>query len=308
MRTVDLLTEIASRYYLQSESQVEIARGLGLDPSTVSRYLKRAREEGIVHVEIRPPLRRHVDLGRELAARYDLARVVVAPTGPETTDILGTVAADFLESLLRSEMRLGVSWGRTLASVVDNLRPGVVANLSIAQLSGGVDDPAPGIQGHELVRGLADLFPGSHVHYLHAPTIVGSLGIRRALLSDSSIQAALAAARSSELALVGIGQMGDEATLVRGRHVSLEDWSALRAAGAVGNMNTRFFDSLGRPIGNLEQRTIAIEWQELRAIPTVVAVAAGIDKVAAIDGALRTGCADILVTDEATASALIDRG
>src|SRR6478736_6231491 len=68
-RALDVLTEIATRFYLGEESQIEIARDLGLDPSTVSRHLKRAREEGIVHIEIRAPLRADVDLGREVASR-----------------------------------------------------------------------------------------------------------------------------------------------------------------------------------------------------------------------------------------------
>lgn len=67
MRTIDLLTEAATRYYLRADSQVDIARDLGLDPSTVSRYLRRARDESIVHMETRPPRRSDVDLGRSLS-------------------------------------------------------------------------------------------------------------------------------------------------------------------------------------------------------------------------------------------------
>ena len=77
-RSVDVLTDVAKRYYLQGESQLEIARGLNLAPSTVSRYLRRARDEGIVYVEIRPPRQERVDLGRTVAARYRISRVVVA--------------------------------------------------------------------------------------------------------------------------------------------------------------------------------------------------------------------------------------
>jgi DNA-binding transcriptional regulator LsrR (DeoR family) len=70
-------------------------------------------------------------------------------------------------------------------------------------------------------------------------------------------------------------------------------------------MNTRFFDRKGRPVGLLDGRTIAITWPDLKAIPTVVAVAAGLNRVDAIRGAIASGCVDILVTDTATASALL---
>ena len=305
-RTIDQLTEIATRFYLGEESQSEIARDLGLDPSTVSRYIKRAREDGIVHIEIRPPRRLDIDLGRQLAARHRLARVVVAPTDPDVDAALGPVGAEFVDGLLRTGMRLGVSWGRTLAAVIRHLRPGLVSGLSVSQLAGGVADPAPGIQGHDLVRRAADQFPGSRVQYLHAPAIVGSADATAVLLADRTVEAALAAARRSELALVGIGAMDEGSTLHRGGHVGGRDWNALLAAGAVGNVNTRFFDAQGRPVDLLEQRTIALTWDELRAIPTVVAVAAGAERTSAILGALATGAIDILVTDEATAIGLLE--
>ena len=65
------------------------------------------------------------------------------------------------------------------------------------------------------------------------------------------------------------------------------------------------FDALGRPVGHLERRTIAITWDQMAAIPTVVAVAAGPTKIDAIAGALETGCVGVLVTDEPTAHGLL---
>jgi deoxyribonucleoside regulator len=306
-RTVELLTDIATRFYLRGESQTQIAQDLGLDASTVSRHLKRARSEGIVHVEIRPPRRSEVDLGLELSRRYRLSRAIVAPgTGDGSDDLLGAVAAEYVEGLLATGMRLGISWGRTLANVVHHLRPRAVANLHVTQLAGGVNDPVPGIQGADLVRRVAELYPGTRVHYLHAPAIVGSSAIRAAIASDPTVESALAAGRACEVALVGVGQIAEASTLYRGRHVDRDDWSILVKAGAVGNVNTRFFDRDGHPVPELEDRTVAIDWDELRAIPSVVAVASGLDKVEALRGALATEAIDSLVTDEGTARTLLE--
>ena len=72
--SLELLVELASRFYLRGQTQAQIARDLGLDPSTISRHLKRARDEGIVRIEIRRPQGLHADLGRELADRFRLRR------------------------------------------------------------------------------------------------------------------------------------------------------------------------------------------------------------------------------------------
>jgi DNA-binding transcriptional regulator LsrR (DeoR family) len=302
----DVLVTVATEFYLEGRSQGTIARRLGLDPSTVSRYLKRARREGIVRIEIARRGRLDVDLGRRLSTRFGLRRAVVAPAGTDSQTALSMAAADYVEGLLRDGLRLGLSWGRTLAGVVRYLSPGIASGLAVSQLAGGLSEVTPGMHGHELVQFVAGLYPGSRVHYLHAPVIVDSVAIKEAIESAWSIRASLVAAAKSDVALVGIGGVDEEATLARGGHISAGNLHDLLARGAVGSMNARFFDASGMPVAILDERTIAISWNELDAIPNVVAVAAGKAKVAAIQGALRTKCVDVLVTDEATATVLLD--
>ena len=302
---IDTIIEIATWFYVHGWSQVRIATALDLDPSTVSRYLKRARDESIVRIEYRRPPRPTESLGREVADRLGLGRVVVVPVGDDALASVAVAGAEHLSGLLRARSRLGVSWGNTLAAVVRYLRPGSVDRLTIAQMAGGLDDSGPGIQGHDLVRSLGSLFPASRLRYLHAPAIVDTPAIRDAIVSDRGILDALRVAAASEVALVGVGTVDEDATLVRGGHVTHADLRKLVHAGAIGNMNTRFFDADGASVGEIDRRTIAVQWDALRAIPTVVAVAAGAHKAVAVAGAARTGAIDVLVTDEILARSLV---
>ena len=302
LRGVELLTEVATQFYLRGRTQIEIARDLGLDPSTVSRQLRRARDEGIVRVEIRPPRRQNVDLARAIADRFGISRVVVAASDGTA---LAPVAAEYVAGLLRSGMRVGVGWGLTLSELVQGMSPGEVTDLTICQLAGGLSASPLGIQGHELVRQLATLYASSRVQYLHAPSIVDSAVIRNAIISDSSVQVAMSVAAGSDLALVGIGSIEEDATMMRAGGLSPGDRDALIEHGAVGSMNTRFYDADGRPVEWLDDRTVAISWDELRAIPVVVAVAGGANKAEAIRAALKTSCVTVLVTDEAAARPLL---
>jgi DNA-binding transcriptional regulator LsrR (DeoR family) len=306
--TVDVLMDLAQRFYVDGESQISIARSVGLDPSTVSRYLKRARDEGIVHVQIRRPRRFDEELERELAAAFGLKRAVIAlvDSEDEAHNNTAVAAADYISSQLANGMRLGLSWGRMLAAVIHTMASGSISELDIALLHGGVGTSAgAGIQGHELARYLASLHPGSRVHYLHAPLLVDSADIKAAMLRDGSIKAALDAAPRVEIALVGIGGLDDEAPLVRYGHISKRDRRALIAAGAVGDVATRFFTSAGEPVHVLDDRLLAIEPARLRRIPLVIAIASGTYKRDAILGALNTGWIDVLATDELTARAVL---
>lgn len=305
--TDEQLIQIATWFYVQGWSQVRIAKELGLDPSTVSRYLKRARSEGIVQVAIMRPSRERTDLARQLAQAHALARVIVVEPDDDPLGRVCAAAAEHVEQHLLMGMYLGLSWGRTVAGIVRRLQPGSVGGLVVAQLAGGVDASAPDIQGHDIVRATVAAYPGSQPRYLHAPAVVETERLARALMRERSIQRTFDAATSSQLAIVGIGGMERAATLVTGGHITQEDHERLTAAGAVGSMNTRFFDRAGKPAGDLDGRTIALDWGQLDAIPMVIAVAAGVDKELPVSAALRIGVVDALVVDAPLAQRLLRR-
>ncbi len=303
---IDFLVDLATRFYNHGHTQAQIARELQVDPSTVSRHLKRARDEGIVRIDIRRPRPLHLELGRTLAKRFALRRAVVVPNDDgDINTAVATAGAEHLSSLLSNGTRLSLSFGRMPSAVIQALPAGIVADLDISLLLGGFGTSGAGIQGHELARHVASLYPGSQIHYLQAPLLVDSPDIKQAMLRDGSINAALEAASDSELALVGIGTLRDDAPLVRYGHLSADDREALRQAGAVGDICARFFTADGQPVTVLDDRIIAIEGRYLADIPTVIAVAAGAEKRRAIHGALCTGYVDILITDEATARDIV---
>lgn len=302
---VEFLVDLATRFYVLGQTQARIARELGVDPATVSRHLKKARDEGIVRIEIRRPRSLHVDLGRELASCFELKRAVVVANDDGGGSAVASAAADYLGSILTNGAKLGLSFGRMLSTMIPLLPVGTVSDLDICMLLGGFGRAMPGIQGHELARHIASLYPHSRVHYLQAPLLVDSPDIKEAMLRDGSIQDALKSAANCELALVGIGNLNDDAPLVRYGHLSLEDQKHLVQSGAVGDVCACFFNSDGEPVSDLDARLIAIEREALARIPTVVAVAIGAEKYQAIQGALRTGYVDVLVTDETTAHALV---
>ena len=70
------LVEVARAYYLEDQTQAEIARSLGLSRSLISRYLATARELGIVQITIAAPEWTFDALAHALRGRYPHLKAV----------------------------------------------------------------------------------------------------------------------------------------------------------------------------------------------------------------------------------------
>src|SRR5262249_1076575 len=152
---------------------------------------------------------------------FHLKRAVVV--AGESGAGVARAAADYVKSQFLNGMRLGLSWGRMLSAAIHLLPPASVSELDISLLHRRVATAGACIPGHARARHLASLYPRSRVHYLHAPVLVDSPDIKDAMLRDGSIRAALESAAASELALVGIGTLGESAPLIHYGHISAQD-------------------------------------------------------------------------------------
>jgi deoxyribonucleoside regulator len=298
----DLLVEVATRFYVDGDTQEQIAHDLNVHGSTVSRALKQARLEGIVQVEIVRPAHQSTEMASRLCEVYQISRAVVVDEEGDGIRSLGQAAAVQIQALIGNGTRIGLAWGSTLYEAVRAFKPSSARDIQVTQLIGGVGLAAPGVQAHELIRIVISKYAGATPHYLMAPAIVAAPRIRDTMLEDVSIRASLDLARQSSVAVVGIGTLDETAPLIAYSHITHLERQRLIDSGAVGEMCADFFDSEGHRVPDgLEARTIAVGLVDLVAMPIVLAVAGGIGKAAAIQGACRTGAVDVLVTDSATA-------
>ncbi|MBR5047127.1 MAG: helix-turn-helix domain-containing protein, partial [Eubacterium sp.] len=65
-----LVSQIAFQYYIEEKKTSEIVEQFELSPSTVSRVLKRAREEGIIRISLAQPYLECNQMERYLEERF----------------------------------------------------------------------------------------------------------------------------------------------------------------------------------------------------------------------------------------------
>jgi DNA-binding transcriptional regulator LsrR (DeoR family) len=307
---VEMLRLVAELYYQRGHGQIEIADLTGFSVSKVSRLLARAREAGIVRITVEPRTAELTPVAAELGERLGVRVHLTA--GRATTPTIaarlcGIAAAPFVASLLPPVGVIGVAGGYTVSSLVDALprleRPG----LTVLPLIGGWDPHNPHLDTNQLVRRMADRL-GASSRLLLAPGILDSEATKEALLHESGVTSTTDLWDRLDIAIIGVSG-GPSARAGYGTVMDrLEEADRARLArkGVVGDLVGCLVRADGTIVDDeWSRRAISVPLELLRRTPTVVAVAAGSNKVEAIVGSCRAGAIDILVTDMPTAEAAI---
>jgi DNA-binding transcriptional regulator LsrR (DeoR family) len=306
----DLATHVARLFFDRQMTKVEIAAHLGISRFRVARLIDGALADGLVRIEYRDLPSEDRALATRLEERHhlDLCAVVDVADGDPLAPV-SRLAGALLDSLIGPTEVIGIAWGSTLAAVVAEMPRRAAGAGEVVQLAGSSSRLARGRDPGDLARTLADRL-GATCRAIYAPAFVGSPAIRAELLRQPEVAGATDRFRAVTLAIVGIGALptnqaadrGGTSSLVRSRVLDDVEVARLVAAGAVGDLVVHPFDAGGRFVApELAARAVAIGVDELRAIPRVVAIAAGTGKAAAIRGALATGVIDVLVVDAPTA-------
>jgi deoxyribonucleoside regulator len=307
---LEFLGQVAAWYYEDELDQSKIAVRIGKSRSMVSRLLAEARTAGLVHVQVSFPLRTDHMLEDRLSGIFDLTEVRVLAGGQIDHDSmlrsLGRLGARTLQSRLRSDMTVAIGWGASLHSLVRAMPEIQLDSVMVLQVMGSVGDGDPNVDGADLARSLAAKLNGDF-RAIAAPVIVDRPETARSLAADRTIATTLRMAESSDLAITGIGSIDSTVSgLVRAGYFNKSHIARLRQAGVVGDVLGYLLDGAGRVLDIPENdRVVALHPDKLAKIPSVIGVAGGTSKAAAIHASLRAGLIDVLVTDAQAASAVI---
>jgi deoxyribonucleoside regulator len=305
------LVQVARAYYLENQIQSEIARSLGISRSLVSRYLRAAREQGIVRIQIIDPEEISYQIGHALKLHFPhLKDVVVAPSFSSEPDairvMIGRYAANYLIDVLEPGQTLALGCGRTLRAMVDALQRRNLHGSIVVQAMGNIGHEAHNIDYNEIARQAAEAL-GGRVYYVSAPAILGK-GSGRAddlVKANASLHYALSLAKRADVYVVGIGSIESDQLYVRTGLLEDDELDDLHPR-AVGDICGRFFDLHGQEQTSLfEDRIVGVELGDLRQARFCMGVAGGPDKAASILGALRGKYINALVSDEQTIQQLL---
>ncbi|GAB6927323.1 DNA-binding transcriptional repressor DeoR [Paenibacillus sp. JCM 10914] len=303
-----LSIEAARLYYMSDFSQQEIAARLGVSRPTVSRLLQHAKEQGYVQIQIVDPLEDLDALGEQVQKKYNLEQVLVSysPANEyrEIQKHISKKAAGYLHETVQDSDIIGVTWGTTMHAVARELQPKPVRGVEVVQLKGGVSQSHINTYAAETVHLFAEAYH-TMARYLPLPVIFDTVELKEMVERDRHIQRIIELGKQANIAIFTVGTVHEDALLFRLGYLSEQEQRLLQEQGA-GDICSRFFDAAGKVCSeDINNRTIGINLEELRLKEKSILVAGGVLKQDAIRAALIGKYANILVTDQYTAQALL---
>ncbi len=307
----DMMIWAAWLYYEEDMTQDEVARQIGLSRASVNALLQSARQKGVVQIAIAPRYLQSVGAARRICARFGIETCIVVPDGdgavPAAAQVarVGQAGARLLADRLRPNDILGVSWGRTVLALSEALQPTLLPGVSVVQVTGSAIGTYR-FSAELCASNIANRLGARCVH-LHAPGLVSHPDVKRMLMQEPSLIQQFQLIAGCDHIVFGVGSVDSSSTAFESGFLTAAEARPYIACGAVAVLAGRFIDQGGSAVtGPLDDRMIGMSVDEIREVPDRICVAGGADKVAPLRALLAGGFISSLVTDQATAAALLE--
>lgn len=296
-------------YYVAGRTQDEIAAIMGISRQSAQRLISLSVTEKLIKVRLDHPIAACMELAEALKERYGLKRVEIVPTDPGAGGLPVGVAeagAAELERWLKQAEPLVIAMGtgRTLRAIVDQLPPMECPQHKIVSLTGNIS-PDGSAAYFNVIFSMADAVKAPHFP-MPLPVIVSSREERDLMHRQPLMTTAIDLARKSDVTFIGIGEMTLDAPLVLDGFLRRDEMQEILAAGAAGEICGWVFKADGTLLDHPVNARVASLPIPDRASSSVIGVARGARKHAAIKAAVLGGHINGLITDEAAAHMLME--
>ena len=304
---IEMAEKVSILYYERNLGQQAIAGKMGISRSYVSQLLALAKDLGIVKVTINIDESNKRKFNQELQIRDifpELKSVFILQSDSDeyTASNLGRFSANMLTGLVQNADVIGVNLGKSVQNAVESLEPHAFQDngrKTVVQIMGGFQTHQP----NSLVYSLSEILQADCL-YLNCPAICIDPNLKKTLMQEPMVKQVTELWSDIDLAIMGLGVVSESNPILK--MYPKELLSVINKSKAVGEITASFFNADGQIIDGTEKYTIAISLDNILKIRNKVVIAAGANKIAALNAALKGRLIDTLITDSLTSQALID--
>lgn len=307
IRKMELLIQVARLYYEHNLNQNDIAKKVNLSRPYISKLLNEAKREGIVKIEIKDPLMTESLMERRLREYFDLEKVIVVPKIEDIAPLqqVGMATARYLNEIITSGDVIGFSWGKTVYECAKALQKREdLKDIVAIQMCGGVSNVKRNVYVSEITKAFSAML-NSAGYMLPFPAIVDDEQVKNVIANEHTMEEVLKYAEKVNIAIVTMGEFNNQCALSRVGYLKREEIERLIEKGAVGDVCTHIINREGQICDKqLDARTIAVPYEQIKQIRTRIGVAVGNSKIESILGALRGKAINVFVTNEDTVESM----
>ena len=305
------LAKISSLYYIEGLTQQSIANKLNISRTKVSRYLNRARSEGIAEIKINYPAKDFSSLEYQIEEKYKISECIITSTleSSETTiEAMSGSLNNTLSRILEDGSYIGIGWGGSLREIAKYINVMEKNNIKVVPMIGGLGKTGTGVHTNSVAKNIADRMNGIS-YMIHSPAVLDNREAKEIVEKDSNVSEIMGMSSKIDTAIIGISDLGMDSTLIKTGSFTAEDFKYLKSLDVVGDVNLIFIDENGNHVPNkIDERIVRVPLEVLKKIKHVIGVAFGKRKLKILLGALRGQIINILFTDEETATEIIKAG
>lgn len=311
-----LVSQIAYQYYIEEKKRSEIAEYFGLSPSTISRVLKRAKEEGIIQLKIAEPYLECNLMERFLEDEFGLKSVCIVPLQKPEEQMqeeyvkkqVALEGARYIQRIIRNDDVIGMAWGGTMYHLIQYLNPCRKVNANIITMHGSIARCSEKLEVKTLVDRAAMAFGGQNLS-LEYPGIYENAQECQKVKQLPQCQEIFNLYKKIDISITGVGSMYPDcqSLLARTDYLTDEEITVLKEHNVCSDLMLRFIDENGEECDTLlKDRTLSIDLESYKKIPCKVVVASGSEKAFSIRSLLRGNLIDVLIIDYYLAKELIN--
>ncbi|KPU45250.1 central glycolytic regulator protein [Oxobacter pfennigii] len=229
-------------------------------------------------------------------------KVIVVPgNADEDKDVIkemGRAGALYVKGIIKDNDIIAVTGGTSVNELVKGMPQGMnKSNLLVVPARGGMGRLVE-IQASTLAQRLAEKL-GAGYKLLHVPDVM-SKATFETIINEPSIKDIIESIQNANLLIHGIGRTDE---MAKRRGLSDKEFEELTEKGAVGEAFGYYFDKDGNIVGKAS--TIGLNFENVKNIDNIVAIAGGSGKAIAISAAKSFNKNCILVTDEGAAKEIV---
>lgn len=301
----EIIYKILKYYYTDDLTQAEIASKLNINRVGVSRYLSRAKKDGLIEFKIKYPANFTMDkydkIELELKKSYNLKECIIVPSHDNPTETLQELAyrlVELFEKVVSNNTFLGVGWGTTLEKIANLMEIEEKKNIKVIPLIGGYGRLFEDQHSNSIARLISEKFNGT-CYVANIPALFDTKEIKQSIEKDSTAIELFKLAKKVDTAILCMGDLTTESSLYKTEQLNLEDLDYLKGLGIIGDLNYIFLDKDGNFVPNeiSERVTNIFPIELMKLTKNVIGIAYGARKARILRAVLKGSLVNTLLTD-----------